>query len=168
MAPENQKTAFATVGTTSFDALVDQLISKDFLQTLHEQDYQRLVIQYGRGITEPQSRIVHGVEVRAYRYKPSIREDLENADLVIGHAGAGSVLETLTLNKRLLVVVNETLMDNHQAELAEEFASQGFLHWTTVSKLPTVFPALDWRNIKKYQPGKPELFAQYIDDFFGI
>ena len=42
----------------------------------------------------------------------------ENADLIISHAGAGSCLEALENRRRLLVVINESLMDNHQIELA--------------------------------------------------
>jgi UDP-N-acetylglucosamine transferase subunit ALG13 len=34
---------------------------------------------------------------------------------VVSHAGAGSVFEALGGRRPLLVVVNETLMDNHQA-----------------------------------------------------
>jgi UDP-N-acetylglucosamine transferase subunit ALG13 len=45
---------------------------------------------------------------------------MRGADLVISHAGAGSVLEALHAHKSLLVVVNDSLMDNHQTELAHK------------------------------------------------
>lgn len=41
--------------------------------------------------------------------------------------GSGSILEALRLNKRLIVVTNPLLMDNHQAELASAMAQAGYL-----------------------------------------
>jgi UDP-N-acetylglucosamine transferase subunit ALG13 len=37
-------------------------------------------------------------------------------------AGSGSIFETLTLKKPLIVVPNPILMDNHQVELADHLA----------------------------------------------
>ncbi|OQV18125.1 putative UDP-N-acetylglucosamine transferase subunit ALG13-like protein [Hypsibius exemplaris] len=162
-------TVFATVGTTSFDELIEALLSDSFLQILHDKGYRKLVLQIGRGRIEPVAQETRcGVEISSYRLKPNIQDDLMAADLVISHAGAGSVLETLALNKRLLVVVNETLMGNHQTELAENFAGEGFLFWTTVKNLPHDFANIDWLKLKKYQPGRPDLFASYMDNFFGL
>ena len=43
---------------------------------------------------------------------------MRNASLIISHAGAGSIMEGLSLNKLMLVVINSSLMVNHQTELA--------------------------------------------------
>ncbi|XP_009958580.1 PREDICTED: UDP-N-acetylglucosamine transferase subunit ALG13 homolog, partial [Leptosomus discolor] len=63
--------------------------------------------------------------VEVFRFKDSLAQDLERADLVISHAGAGSCLETLEKGKPLIVVINEKLMDNHQLELAKQLHRGG-------------------------------------------
>ena len=45
--------------------------------------------------------------------------------------GAGSILECLRLKKKLLVVINDKLSENHQAELAVELGGNGYLHYCT-------------------------------------
>lgn len=47
---------------------------------------------------------------------------MRNADLIIGHAGAGTCMEALSYAKPLLTVVNNKLLHNHQLELAERLA----------------------------------------------
>ncbi|CAD7946699.1 unnamed protein product [Amoebophrya sp. A120] len=56
-----------------------------------------------------------------------------NAAVVISHAGAGSILTALRKKRRLCVVVNTQLMDNHQEELALALAEKRYL----VSVCPT-------------------------------
>ena len=51
---------------------------------------------------------------------------MSEASLVISHAGAGSIGEALALKKSLVICVNETLMDNHQLELAEAVAEKNW------------------------------------------
>jgi beta-1,4-N-acetylglucosaminyltransferase len=41
--------------------------------------------------------------------------------------GSGSILDALRLNIPAIVVPNPSLLDNHQVELAEELASQGYV-----------------------------------------
>ena len=98
-----------------------------------------------------------------YPFKPSLEHDMQNADLIISHAGAGSIMEGLAQCrlrnsnrnghgnghenehghesissagtrtrstcewKKLVVVINDKLMDNHQMELAGALASRGYL-----------------------------------------
>ena len=44
---------------------------------------------------------------------------MESADLVISHAGAGTCLEVLRLGKPLVVIVNRSLLGNHQVWIAK-------------------------------------------------
>lgn len=45
---------------------------------------------------------------------------MKKADLIISHSGSGSLFEALALKKKVIAVINETLMDNHQLEIAQE------------------------------------------------
>ena len=79
-----------------------------------------------------------------YRFAPSLKADMEAADIVICHAGAGSIMEALRANKPLMVVVNEKLMDNHQWEIADAMKDGKHLLTSTPQTLLKVrFKAID-------------------------
>ncbi len=46
--------------------------------------------------------------------------------------GSGSILTVLRAPRPLLVVPNTSLMDNHQAELADALGREGYLNVSTV------------------------------------
>lgn len=48
-------------------------------------------------------------------------------DQTYSEAGSGSILDGLRMGLPLVVVPNPTLLDNHQEELAEELARQGYV-----------------------------------------
>ncbi|XP_064584615.1 UDP-N-acetylglucosamine transferase subunit ALG13 homolog [Zonotrichia leucophrys gambelii] len=118
------QSAFVTVGTTSFDELIATARSPPALQALQSRGDQKLVLQAGRG-SLPQPSSSPAVAVEAFRFKDSLAEELQSADLVVSHAGAGSCLETLEKGKPLIVVINDKLMNNHQLELAKQLHRDG-------------------------------------------
>lgn len=147
-AAQPDRYAFATVGTTRFDAMVGALLHPDATAALRALGLTRLVVQLGRSDLPPAlagavggataldapgacaTAALDGLRVTAYRMKASIAEDLAGASLVVSHAGAGSIFEGLRAGRPLLVVTNPALADNHQVELAGAMAALGHLAHT--------------------------------------
>lgn len=147
------KCVFVTVGTTLFENLI-QIISSNisFLSLLSSLGYNELILQYGKGAPPSFSNDVREVtkevndesdtryyqfvsnntqtclHITCYRFKSSIRQDMLRASLILSHAGAGSIMESLALKKKTCVVINHDLMDNHQLELAQALRERGFLY----------------------------------------
>lgn len=117
---------FVTVGSTRFDALIRELDSEACQQSLRNKGFHSLLVQYGNSDTQPQSR-VPGLRVECYQFKPTLLPDFSRADLVITHAGYGCLMEALQLRKAVVAVINTTLMDNHQLEIAAELERGNYL-----------------------------------------
>ena len=130
------KLLFVTVGSTMFADLTSKVLSPEFIKLLHELNFTHLRIQAGSTPVAPVSNDL--INIHVYSYKSSIIEDMKDAFMIISHAGSGSILEALYLQKKLLVIVNESLMDNHQNELASEL-SPDYLLASNVSNLQTDF-----------------------------
>lgn len=83
-----------TVGSTQFDKLVAAASSPSIQHLLASLGYSHLTIQHGKSpisstttsTTDSTSRET-GLQVTTYTYKSSLREDMEQADLIISHAG---------------------------------------------------------------------------------
>ncbi|KAK3718993.1 hypothetical protein QZH41_013151 [Actinostola sp. cb2023] len=84
---DEEKVVFVTVGTTSFDRLIETASSPVICQVLQRLGYTTLLLQIGRGEVEPNTYSTCQFTVEFYRYKDSIAEDIKNASLVISHAG---------------------------------------------------------------------------------
>lgn len=165
------RSIFVTVGTTKFDSLIEAISDPNFLAHISRDDcgaYTSLTVQYGRGsvipfadstISETKNETdgavaastatvakqnANGIRCDAYQFKPSLRQDMEDADLIISHAGAGSIMEGMELcaaanirgmsskgssarQKKLVVVTNAALMHSHQSELADALEARGHL-----------------------------------------
>lgn len=161
--------AFVTVGSTKFDDLITVIFSEDFLTRLFANGYSRLVVQCGNSNLRQGFRdgIHHGVEVVVWQFKPNLNEEYLAADLVISHAGSGTILEVLRLNKRLIVVANETLLDNHQKELADALSAQEHLVSSTVSELPQTLASIATTKLIPFPPFDGSKFARILDEEMG-
>jgi len=167
---------FVTVGTTQFDKLVNAMTSPVAMDWMASQGYDRLTIQHGRGKAPS---FVDGTELQchAYDFKDSLEDDICSADLIVSHAGAGTIMEVLGRSdrKKLIVTINTDLMDNHQLELANAMAERGYL---MVVECPerllddgTVNGA--WRRIAEFEPvphpgGDDTSFPRLLNGFLGI
>lgn len=166
----NFSNIFVTVGTTKFDDLINVINSKEFANTLNEFKCKKLTLQVGRG-TRPDltsHNYFHGIELEVYGLKPTILPDIQAANLVISHAGAGSCIEVLSAGKLLIVVVNDSLMDNHQIELAQQLYDDGYLLYCTPDRLVETLGNLDSKSIKPYAKGNVEDFIDCLDRLMGF
>ena len=163
---------FVTVGSTRFDDLISRIVSRDWLEEISELGFSRLILQVGQSVYDwnefnrQKKALSHRMELELYDYKSSIAEDIERADLVVGHAGAGTCLEVLRAKKNLLIVVNDSLMDNHQDELAEELVNQDCAVRTTPDMLIhnlTLFRK-NYFNLKEFPQRAPSNFEEIFDE----
>jgi beta-1,4-N-acetylglucosaminyltransferase len=132
--PLRTRVALVTVGATApFRTLSLASLSPAFLNALATHSFTKLHVQAGDTFssTEFQSLLTAaatstGVEINAFDFHPDLGTALlPDVDLVVSHAGAGSVLEALRWGKRLVVVENKELMGGHQREIIEELGEEG-------------------------------------------
>ena len=162
------KKIFVTVGTTEFNNLIEKLSEKEVYEILKcRLKCKELIIQRGKG-KEIDFSHFKDINVQQFDLKTSIENDIIEADLVISHAGAGTCIDVLGKKKPLLVVVNDTLMNNHQIELAEQLHKDGYLTYCFLSNLVEKLETFDVTSLKEYEKGNLNTFIEYLDDFMGF
>lgn len=166
-------TVLVTVGTTKFDALVKAVDSTAVADALVARGYTRLVIQKGAGKHQVQTllpvgsqhhQLSNGLQVQVFEFAPSLAEYMQAADLIISHAGSGSIFEALRLRKPLVAVPNPILMDNHQAELANHLARLDYIIAARPDTLAYTLQHLAIGGLKPYDSGSAEGIIQHINE----
>lgn len=91
-----KKTIFVTVGTTKFDELIATVLSREILEALSSKGYYKIILQIGKTLFVPNCSSRYGfVNIEYFNMTANILPYVQNADLVISHAGAGSILDAL-------------------------------------------------------------------------
>jgi len=156
LSMESGKTALLTVGSTEFTSLVSSALSKQVLQALVDKGYTRFIVQYGKSKLPSFKKGENGslVDVEMHDFMKDIEERMREVELVICHAGAGSILAALrgpalnplapSAKKVLIIVPNDTLMDSHQSDLADELGRKG---WARVASDDTSHLAQTIRDL---------------------
>lgn len=98
----------------------------------------------------------------------NILEYVKNADLVISHAGAGSILDALENKTNLIVVVNHNLMNNHQLELAEQLYMDKHLYYCNCETLLNTIKTMDFTQLKPFINDRSIHIAKRINQIMGF
>lgn len=174
------RTLLVTVGTTSFDELIRKLDSVAFVEKVGHGDekFDEVLFQIGRGDYEP--LYLQGLmenrrlpfEFKWFRFVPDLSVLIEKSSAVVSHCGAGTILEVLDrcMACDLVVAVNETLMGNHQTELAEALYARDLCQVVYPANfLNFTFSIEQRRGIRGIEREvMPDLFPQAIDEAMGF
>jgi len=162
-----------TVGSTKFEALTTHLDDNavQFVKELKAKGINKLIMQIGKTKKLPQKLpklADEKFQFECFEYTKKFKEILSTASLVISHAGAGSISETLGYRIPLIAVVNETLMDNHQEELAAAMSKDGYLYDAKVENVLETLRKADFKRLREYPKPKPKDFAVFLDEQVGF
>ncbi len=101
-----------TIGTTAFDSLIKE-IDQTFPKSTD------ILLQIADGVYKP-------VNFPFITFSNNIDEYYHKSELIICHAGAGTVYKLLEMGKKIIVVPNMTRSDPHQRELADFVKSNNY------------------------------------------
>ncbi|KAF2151476.1 glycosyltransferase family 1 protein [Myriangium duriaei CBS 260.36] len=169
--------------TTGFQTLMAAVMTPEFIMALAKHRYSHLILQHGADgheqfklAEETTGRIMstftdsnaaaawNSINITGFGMDPAgldsyfkLAKGLASKDdeegLVISHAGSGTILAAMRMAMPLVVVPNELLLDNHQVELAEELASQGYVVHGRVNELPAAIDKTE--KLRKQLHGWP-------------
>jgi beta-1,4-N-acetylglucosaminyltransferase len=141
------KRVLVTVGTTPFDSLI-----REAFQQLCLPEYE-LTLQVSNDSKLPTSM------PNSYSFVRNITSLYAHADLVVTHAGAGSVFRLLELGKRIVVVPNTERRDKHQFDIAK---------WVYINELAAVCYSVSEIGEVVEKSLQKNFFRYKRDPFHGI
>ncbi|CAH0552890.1 unnamed protein product [Brassicogethes aeneus] len=184
----NINNVFVTVGTTKFKKLIETILCPEIIDILIQLEVKKVILQVGNDwsighncskyinyqitVEEEESKITYtnpcGGEIvfECVKYLENFLETIQQNDLIISHAGAGTCLEVLNQNKPLIVVINEDLMNNHQTELAKQLEADELAFCSNCDTLKNVLK--DIKPRKPYIVGDKNVFGKYLDQCMGF
>ena len=126
---------FVSLGTQDkpFNRIIDYVIS--LKENLKELQSEKIIIQLGQTklLKSDNERIKNLENIIIYdMLKPEKMKDIiKDSDIIITHAGVGTIMECLEMDKEIIVVPrkveNLEHVNNHQEEIAFEMEKKGFL-----------------------------------------
>lgn len=126
---------FVSLGTQDkpFNRIIDYVIS--LKENLKELQGEKIIIQLGQTkLLKSENEKIEKLEnITIYdMLKPKKMKDIiKDSDIIITHAGVGTIMECLEMDKEIIVVPrkveNLEHVNNHQEEIAFEMEKKGFL-----------------------------------------
>ncbi|CDR43113.1 CYFA0S11e00364g1_1 [Cyberlindnera fabianii] len=177
------RSVFVTTGATvTFERLVKLSLDPKVLDLLSLQGYNKVIVQYGKsarakelfedsiknlnGSYQGEECLYKNIIIEGIPFTADVDSVISGADLVLSHAGTGSILDTLRLKKKLVVVINDQLMDNHQEEVANSMMAGSHLIKSEPS-LEKLLEALTLTETHDFTPlptPKPNMIEQILQE----
>ncbi len=127
---------FVTVGTTSFDRMVEVVDKCAAVMKGYE-----FIFQTADGAYIP----LNGT---SFDFIDNVDDYYDQSDVIITHAGAGSTYKLLELRKKIVVVPNLERVDKHQSDLANFLEENNYA--LVVWKVDDLFDVL--KSLDKFHP----------------
>jgi beta-1,4-N-acetylglucosaminyltransferase len=138
---------FVTVGTTDFDELIESidLIINDDIE---------FTCQIAKGKYKPKNHTY-------FSFTDDIHPFYEKADVIITHAGAGSIYKLLEIGKKIIVCPNLFRKDKHQAQIAKYVEENNFaMACYNLKEIQSILLCTDFSNLTTYS--KTDFFGHKI------
>lgn len=154
-----------------FEALIEGVTTPQALKWMTDNKYTTLIIQYGKGAEPKLPNVRPNLDIIFYDFKASLESDMQAADLILSHAGAGTVMEALRMKKKMVVIINTILMHNHQTELANAMGERKHLFVVEAPEL--LQNPRTWDLFERFQPvpkdpGDENDFPRLMNSFLGF
>ena len=93
--------------------------------------FSKIIIQkgYGEYIPINYKKFENKIKIQISEILNNFENVIKSSELIISHGGAGIILESLKNKRKVIVCVNDELMDNHQVELASSLHNEGYVHY---------------------------------------
>ena len=127
----SEKQILITVGTTKFENLIKAIDNDKFYEMIIKNGFTKIIIQKGYGDYIPTNykKFEHQITIQVSEILNNFENVIKSSELIISHGGAGIILESLKNKRKVIVCVNDELMDNHQVELASSLHNEGYVHY---------------------------------------
>jgi beta-1,4-N-acetylglucosaminyltransferase len=146
-----------TVGTTCFDSLVKFIDTNDTF-TGHDIEFQ-----IANGIYQP-------VNYPAFTFvdHETILTKYHSSDVVIAHAGAGTIYQLLSMQKKCIIVPNLDRSDKHQLDIADFLLKHNYAFVAyNFNQIPLFLKTITAYGFAVFQK-TPFFKVEEILDFIGI
>jgi beta-1,4-N-acetylglucosaminyltransferase len=147
------KNVLVTVGTTKFNSLVKYL--DHHLPKIKNID---ATFQVSKGGLRPHN-------YKWFEFDKDITDYYMKADVIVCHAGAGTIFRLLELKRKILMVPNFDRVDSHQREICEYMAAHG--HAVFCPKFDDIMIKLDAIDSIQLKPYIKDEFQKF-DEIFDV
>ena len=126
-----EKQILITVGTTKFENLIKAIDKDNFYNMIIKNGFTKIIIQkgYGEYIPVNYKKFENKIKIQISEILKQFENVIKSSEIIISHGGAGIILESLKNKRKVIVCVNDELMDNHQVELASSLHNEGYVHY---------------------------------------